>query len=156
MQFSQRVNRIEPKLPPSMRLTYTIAAPLPTHWRPATCAEVGCDRYARGWVTVVDETTELGQKQAHYIRHDRERRHYESRTPAGWTQFDFPPGQRCFASANSEHRVPLEREPIFVARRGDVRQYAPRHTWRTFRRAADWVDSFAEHQDTIATAFNRG
>lgn len=146
------LQHIEPGLPPEAVKTYTVAMPLQTHWRPATCAEVDCEAYLRGWRTIVDERTELGQRQAHYIRHDRSRRHNESRMdPDGVTVFTFEAGQTCFR----EHRAQLGRPQRYIVRGGDWRGN-PRGEFREHTRPDDFVDDFAEHQGKIATQLERG
>lgn len=145
------LNRPRPRLPVTAVKTYAIASPLATHWRPATCAEVGCERHRDGWQTVCDERTDVGARRAYLIRHDRTRGHKEHKDPSGVTVFKFPPGQRCFQAG--QHRMQYRPE-IYVVRGGDWRGVTNepyRH-----RRAADWVDDFANHQDRLATAFNRG
>jgi hypothetical protein len=98
----------------------------------------------------VDEGDDLGQVQAHYIRHDRSRRHHEQRLPHGLTEFRFEPGTSCFEA----HRVRVDRQEIYTVYPGDWRGKTGdvrRHT-----RPADWVDQFAEHQDRIKTRIERG
>lgn len=143
--------RIEPNLPAHLYKTYEIRAPLKTHWRKATCEEVRCPDYERGWKTTVDESTDLGKRQAHYIRHDRTRKHAENRLPSGLTEFTFSPGQTCFDS----HKTRLEIDEIFVERGGDWRGN-PRREGRMHTNAEFWVESFAEHQDKLKTALERG
>lgn len=143
--------RIEPQMPPEAYKTYTVAMPLATHWRPATCAEVGCKAYLYGWRTIVDERTELGQRQAHYIRHDRSRRHSEERQPDGVTAFTFGAGQTCFR----EHKTRLGRPQRYIVRGGDWRGN-PRGEIREHVRGDDFVEDFAEHQDKLATRLERG
>jgi hypothetical protein len=145
------VNAIEPELPAEAMKTYTLAMPLTTHWRPATCAEVDCPSYLSGWRTTVDERTELGQRQAHYIRHDRTRKHTEDRTETGLTMFTFEPGQRCFTA----HRIRTARPQRHLVRGGDWRGN-PRGEFREHTRPDDWVEDFAEHQDKLATRLERG
>lgn len=97
-----------------------------------SCLEARCEQYERGWVTVVDESSDLGQKQAHYIRKESGRGFTECRSeeadehlggegisiPPGMTVFIFAPGQPCF----QEHR---DREVVFVhEKRGATRVHA--------------------------------
>ena len=95
--------RIPPALPPGAFRTYQIAAPLRTHWRPATCAEYECDAYLHGWTSLIDERTELGQAQAHYIRREAGRRFTEERRPDGLTEFSFEAGQQGFGIGSRRH-----------------------------------------------------
>ena len=117
MTFRRQLNRVAPALPVSSYKTYSIKSPLASHWRDASCAEYGCTAYANGWQTKVDEATELGQKQAHYIRKQSGRGFTEQREGV-ITVFSFEPGQTCFAPG---HRVPSGREHIYTVRGGDWR-----------------------------------
>ncbi|WP_084965255.1 hypothetical protein [Thermoactinospora rubra] len=146
------LNRITPQLPAAAFKTYQVAAPLPTHWRPATCEEAGCPAYEYGWRTLVDETSELGRRQAHYIRRQSGRKFVEDRDAEGLTVFMFAPGQTCF----QPHQVPLEREPLYLVRGGDWRGDPLGGQPYQHRRAEDWVEDFAEHQDRIARQIERG
>lgn len=83
--------RSPPQLPAHAMKTYSIVSPISTHYRPATCAEVGCSGYTRGWLTVLDESTQQGQGQAYYIRRQSGRRFAEDRGSSGLTVFRFPP-----------------------------------------------------------------
>lgn len=147
----QHMNRIEPVMPVQAYKTFQIVAPVATHWRVATCAEVNCSAYEMGWSTSVDESQELGQRQAHYIRHGARRSFTESRRPDGLTEFVFGAGQTCFRP----HRTRVEREEIFLVRGGDHRGN-PTGQRRTYERPDQWADDFAAHQDGIARAHQRG
>ena len=133
--------------------------PAPTsRARAATCAEVDCGAYLHGWQTTVDESTDLGQGQAHYIRKNSGRRFVESRVLSDegvpLTAFRFEAGQRCFRA--DEHRARLERPEIYLVRDGDWRGN-PRGTEpRRHASAADWVDDFANHQETLANRLKEG
>lgn len=138
------------RLPVQSVQTYSIAAPLSTHWRKVTCEEFGCARHRDGWRSGIDERTELGQRQAFYIRKASGRRFFETKHEAGLTIFDFPAGQTCF----EEHQTRLDRQEIYTVRGGDFRGSTGvirRHT-----RAADWVDDFANHQDRVARQIEKG
>ena len=147
------LHRIDPLMPAAAYNTYLIAVPLATHWRPATCEEVGCVQYLNGWASLIDETSELGQRQAHYIRHDRTRRHTEERTPDGLTRFTFEAGQKCYGA--SSHRRRLDRVERYAVRGGDWRGN-PRGEFREHVRPEDWVEDFGEHQDRLKTVIERG
>jgi hypothetical protein len=144
--------RIEPAMAPSAYKTYGLRQPSATHFRAATCEEAECLNFLNGWETAVDEATELGQRQAHYIRHDRTRRALEAhRGPL--TVFTFEPGQRCFGA--DQHRVLVGREPLFFVREGDFRGN-PSGQVRKHARAQDWVDDFATHQDRLNAEIEKG
>lgn len=144
------VTRINPALPVQAYQTYQVIAPPSTHWRKATCEEVECAAMASGWRSVIDEMTELGMRQAHYIRHVSRRRFREGRD-AGLTVFDFEPGQTCFA----DHQVRTARPETYLVRGGDWRGN-PTGQVRRHARAEDWLEDFAEHQDRIADRLQRG
>ena len=146
------VFRLEPNLPVGAYRTFSVRSPISTHTRIASCLEVDCPAMERGWVTTVDESTLLGQRQAHYIRNASARHYTESRTAGGRVAFTFPPGQKCF----QEHRVSLERPEIFTARPGDWRIRPARHDIYVHKRADDWLDEFATNQDKLATIINKG
>ena len=140
------VFRIPPALPANARTTYGIAAPISTHTRPATCGEVDCEAIEHGWFTRVDETTDLGRRQAHYIRHDSGRPHNESRAEDGITEFVFSPGLQCFVN----HRIPLDRDPIFLVQHGDHRKtFGPA---RVHDSGDHWVEDMSGHLDTLDRA----
>lgn len=146
-------HRFEPALAPEHRKTYAIRQPKDTHWRAASCAEVECAHYLNGWRTLVDEATDLGQQQAHYIRYEQRRGYTECRE-AGLTVFDFEPGQPCFQA--DTHQVPLGKPALYVVRDGDWRGN-PRGT-RPYvhSRPDDWLDDFQNHQISIAERIQRG
>lgn len=91
----------------------------------------------------IDEATDLGAKQAHYIRTESGRKFQEQRREDGRTLFVFEPGQKCF----TRHHVPLNRPELFIVRdRGEVTRHQPE----------DWVDDFSTHQQMIADAIQEG
>lgn len=144
--------RIPPALPAAAMKSYTISMPASTHWRPATCEEAGCTQFLNGWQTSVDESTDLGQKQAHYIRHDRTRRHTEGHHGLGMTVFTFEAGQACFGA----HRVRTGRPERFIEHGGDWRGNPLGLPPRVHASPDNWVESFQENLDGIRTAHERG
>jgi hypothetical protein len=149
----QQPFRVEPALPVGAMKTYGIRQPISTHFRQATCAEIACDPHTNGWKSVIDESTELGKAQAHYIRNRSGRRYSEDRgSVAAVTVFTFEPGQTCFAS--DVHRVSLDRPPLFIVRGGDWR--GTDGAVRSHVNGDDWVDDFANHQQQLADQINQG
>jgi hypothetical protein len=164
--------RVDPALPAGAYKTYGVAAPAATHFRAASCAEARCPAHLAGWLTAVDETTDLGQGQAHYIRREAGRRYaefkgqnwrhlyddagravgYEMYDQPGVTTFRFEAGQRCFG----RHRVPLDKPEIYTVRGGDWRGDPAGGQARLHASYADWLDDFGEHQQRIADAIERG
>jgi hypothetical protein len=140
--------------PEDMR-TFMIRAPLETHWRPATCAEVDCPHYLGGWDSIIDETDpDLGQAQAHHIRHDSGRRFTEERNAVGLTIFHFEPGQTCFDAAT--HRTLLGRPELFIVREGDSRGNPRGTPARVHQTPDNWVEEFALHQQQLSDLREKG
>ena len=127
--------------------TYSVVAPLATHWRDATCEEAGCQAFKHGWRTVVPSASPLASE----VRALEGRYHFVETHEDGQAVFTFPPGQACFRS--SQHRVPLERDPLFLVRSGDWRGYGPA---RVHLRPGDWVDDFQESLDRVRDRQERG
>lgn len=140
--------RLPPIGPPGAYITYSITAGRDTTVV-AACKDVGCQAWAHGWETTVDESTDLGKHQAAYIRHKSGRTFAEKRTDAGLTVFRFESFQRCFA----EHRT---KPDVFTRRDGDWRGtpcggQVMRHT-----RPQDWVEDFQEHEGFLADQRQKG
>lgn len=132
---------IEPNLPSNLYTTFGIIAPKRTHTRPATCAEVECEAMKFGWMTKVDVGTDIGVQRARYII-DHSERHWTSQQNGGLVTFTFPPGQKCFA----EHRVTLERDPIFTMKKGHIGDaYARAEPVSTDQ----WMDRFGSNQERL-------
>lgn len=136
--------------------TFGVSAPIETHYRPATCAEVECEARANGWTTLMaagsDELAFLtGAVCAGTV--DGHRRHYTAE-PAGdgFVRLTFPAGQPCFKA--SVHRVPLERPAIFTVRSGDIARAAG--AARVHTRPEHWVEEFTETLDGVRTIRERG
>lgn len=140
------INRAEPAMPMGAYQTYAIDSP-PDVMVKAACERVDCAAWRHGWESPVDESTDLGARQASYIRRHCGRTFTEHRTGEGLTVFRFPPGQRCFA----EHRTRPESYSVLA---GDWRGYGG--VIRAHSRPADWVDDFATHQDRLATRLGQG
>lgn len=141
--------RVAPLLPAESMKTYQVSSPLATHWRPATCAETGCEQHLRGWSTTVAPES----REEHLLRGSG--RHWSSmeRTRDGLHRYAFPPGQACFAA--STHRVLLDRQELYVVRGGDWRGNPTGDVYR-HANADDWVDDFGTHQQLIADRIQRG
>lgn len=143
------VHRIEPQMLPNAYQTYQAVRPRATHSREATCQEVDCQAYARGWRTIVDVTSPIGRRRANYIRLHSGRRFTAVERPGGAVEFTFPAGQLCFA----EHRVNVERPTLYLRRGGDWRATTSEPVILNER---DWIDDFANHQSKLAEQAERG
>src|SRR5690242_3206799 len=112
------LNRIQPLMPAHSYVTYQIVSPLTTHWRQATCEEVGCVKWRNGWKITIDPATQLGQRQEYLIRSSG-RKYTMERQPGGMTEYIFEAGQNCFEQPL--HRVRLDRSALYIRRGGDWR-----------------------------------
>ncbi len=139
--MTQSIFRFEPELPTDAYRTFGIVAPRRTHTRVATCQEVECQNYRRGWQTQIDTSTELGQRQALYISTQCGRRFTTERMGV-MVIFTFYAEQRCF----SGHRVMLDRPPIFTIKHGDHRSDAR----PSMVGGQEWLDEFASNQESLA------
>lgn len=121
---------------------WTIASPRATHWRDATCAEIGCLDYQHGWRVRVDA---LAEEDLHAMRVSG-RRYTVLDVAAGETWWVFEPGQSCFRA--STHQVPVGRPELYlVGDRGSV---------RTYDRSDQWVDDCATETDKIVDKIKEG
>ncbi|MFK0018192.1 hypothetical protein [Streptomyces sp. NPDC090798] len=141
------VNRIDPAMPVGAYQTYSITAPQDTTIV-AACEQVACPAWLNGWDSVIDERTELGQRQAAYIRGQSRRTFREQKRGDGLTVFRFEAHQRCF----EEHRT---RPEIYLVRDGDWRGN-PTGRQRQHTRPADWVEDMTENQGRIVDLQEKG
>jgi hypothetical protein len=141
--------RIQPALAVGDYQTYSITAPLSTHFRRATCAEVDCAAYLSGWRVRVEGLP----PQLLHVAKTSGRRYVEQSVAEGETWLVFEAGQLCFKE--SEHRVRIDRPELYVVRDGDWRGN-PTGRVRQHTNAADWVEDFGEHQQRIADQIDRG
>jgi hypothetical protein len=141
------LNRWDPVLPVTAMQTFTVAQPLATHWRKATCAEVDCPHYLNGWAT----TVLTGGPDEALIRRAG-RKFVLTDADPGFTRFVFEAGQACFKAAS--HRVPNGRDALHVARSGDWRG-CPRSDVRQMR-PVDWLDKFRTDLDVVKTRMEQG
>jgi hypothetical protein len=145
------VNRLAPKLPSRMYKTFQIASPLATHYRVATCAEVECEAYTKGWT--YKKADLIAENLLYLVTHAGKRYRETSIDEGGEIYLVFEPGQVCFQAR--AHRVSLERPELYLSGRGDYRSYSARNANR-YDRADQWVESFAEHQEIINRVIQEG
>jgi len=86
--------------------------PKNSHWREASCLEVGCAQYIGGWQTVLP-CTDIANIE--YIRRSGMR--CKEELDDQLIRFIFEPGQECFKGRGGGHRTPLERDPILSRNR---------------------------------------
>lgn len=149
--MTRPLTRIQPQLPVTSVKTYQAVA-ASDQTIVAACQSVGCEAYRRGWDTMVDLATDLGKRQAAYIRTRSGRTFTE--LPVGTLDgsdqaviFRFEPGQRCFADHHTRPAVYLVRGGDHRGNTGLIREHVD---------PGDWVEDFAEHQDRLADRLRQG
>jgi hypothetical protein len=153
MRGAVLLNRPVPVAGPEHYKTYSMSAPLRTHWRQATCEEYECPDFLNGFVTTIDVSSDLGKKQFHFITHDKTRSYTMRALPLGLVEFTYGPGNKCWKW--QEHRVPFGKPPRLLVTGGDWRGN-PRRQVRVHKRVEDWVEDSATHLDKIASLVQRG
>lgn len=86
---------------------FRVAMPLATHWERATCEQVRCPNFLRGWKTVLPVDSELIS-----VLKSSGRSYREEREEDGLVTFVFAPGQPCFRA--SEHRQQSDRPGLLI------------------------------------------
>lgn len=152
MAAGRKPFRLPPKLPESAMQTFQVTAPKSTHTRKVSCEEAECQQYARGWRMRIDLNTNLGQMQAHYIKHQSGLSYKVTSQRDGVVELEFRSGQPCF----QEHRVRNSLPEKYLVKGGDYRGNPLRTPTRVHKRPEFWVEEFAEHQDRLKTAIERG
>lgn len=144
MIIERELNRVPPKLPAAAMLTHLVAMPLLTHWRRATCEEIGCLAHRYGWTL---QRAGLDDEDMALLRASKRR--FREELGDGGSLLVFEAGQPCLKA--SEHRVQMDRPPLFIARDGDFRGN-PRGTDPIVFSGAD---PFADHLHTHLDQFEQ-
>lgn len=150
--MSRPVYRPDGRLPATAMQTFQVTAPISTHTRRATCEEVECQHYLRGWRTKIDLATDMGRKQARYIKYDSGRSYTVVGQQDGLVTLEFKANQDCFR----EHRVRIDRPEIYRVKGGDHRGNPLKTVTRVHKKPEFWVEEFAENQQKIADAVKKG
>lgn len=148
----QTPNRLNPAMPARAYQTFQILAPKKTHTVEASCEDVECEQYARGWRMKIDLQTDLGQRQAHYIKHLSGRAYKVVSQRDGLVELEFAPNQPCF----QQHRKRNELPEKYLVKGGDHRGNPLKTPTRVHKKPEFWVEEFAENQDRIARAIEKG
>ena len=148
----RKPNRIAPAVGAEHMQTFAIQAPTETHWRRATCEEVACDQAARGWRMVLDLQTEMGMRQARYIKHHSGRRYEIAEQRDGLVTLVFAGGQECF----QEHRVRIDRPEKYLVKGGDFRGNPRGQKTRVHTKPEFWIEEFQENSDQLNQLKERG
>lgn len=131
--------------------TYRIAAPITTHRRRATCAEVNCEKRRQGYRAQFDVSTVAGRNNALRVEELKAHRMFSRHVEGPLVTYTFPAGQDCL----DVHTVPLEREPFYIARGGDHRGN-PRGIAAQHLSEANFIDHFRNNQAKLAERLERG
>ena len=135
----------DPRMPVEAYQTFSVKSRPDKRVR-TVCERVGCAAWRSGWESVIDESTQLGQQQAAFIRGSR-RTFKEQRTAVGLTVFRFEPYQRCF----EDHQTMPEK---YVVQRGDHR--ARVGGLRVHKRASDWVEHVQQQMGLLLDERDKG
>lgn len=114
--FTRTLNRVQPKIPVTAMRTHAILAPVSTHYRKATCEEIGCLAFHNGWTLAV---AGLPDDVVADAKNSRRRYRVERDDTTGAETLHFEAGQPCFKAA--AHRIRIERPELFIVRAGDWR-----------------------------------
>jgi len=136
----------DPRMPVEAYQTFSVKTQTDRRIK-TVCERVGCAAWRQGWESVIDESTQLGQQQAAFIRQQSGRTFREQRTAAGLTVFRFDSGQRCFA----EHQT---RPELYLVRGGDYR--ATVGQVRVHKRPEDWVEHVQQHMGLLLDERDKG
>lgn len=142
---------LQPKMPTQNYKTFQIAAPVDTHMRPATCAEIGCTAFEEGWT--FEKSALVANDLYELVTHAGKRYREMSLDDSATIYLVFEPGQPCFQARS--HRISLNRPQFFFSGRGDARTYTPRRAYQ-YADGEEWSDAFANHQDIIKRVHDEG
>lgn len=149
MAFAQVSRPFQPDGPAWAYRTFRMLSPA-SHRRPASCEEVECERWQRGWLTALDVSDPKHAETANWIRLKSGRRFTVDEVGSAVT-FSFPPGQSCFAP----HTVPFKPH-LFLVQGGDWRGNPRNIPVVRHSGVQAWVDDFGENQQAIIDRVQRG
>lgn len=159
LDFKRPLNRHDTPLnrcPVSAVKTYSIEQPISTHFRKATCQEVNCTNFTKGFKVHVEKVLAMpnGVNILAMIKGSG-KKFVELAVAPGQTWLEFEAGQSCFDGDSGRHVTSLERPALFVVRGGDWRGN-PRGEQRTHASGYDWADDMQNHRDKLLSAVERG
>lgn len=135
------VSRLEPNGPAHAYQTYAIRQ-RPDIMVPAACVDVGCEAWANGWDSPLDETDPTQAHMAQWLRSGGSGRVYREMglDGAGRTVFRFEAHQRCFTDHGTIERKLLVVHGDWRQRFGTIRQHTT---------AASWLEDATENCDRV-------
>ncbi len=139
------IQRLQPHLPVQAMQTYRISRPTATHTRPATCEEVDCPDFVKGYVVRLprgDGRIAL-LRDAAAGRIDGLKRSMREVTGVDSAEQEFLMNGPCLKA--TQHRAPVDRPEIYLVRGGDWR--ANTGLIRKHTRPEHWVEDMQETFD---------
>lgn len=146
------LTRTAPRIGAENMQTFAIEAPKATHFRRVSCEEISCPAAERGWTMKIDLSTELGQRQGRYIKHQSGRRFEIVDQRDGLVTLKFPGGQECF----QEHQVRTDRPERFLVKGGDWRGNPRGQLTRVHKKPEFWIEEFQENSTRLNQLKERG
>lgn len=141
---------VEPRMSVNAYRSFEVHAPLSTHFRDASCAEVECQNHLSGWVSRFDVTTTEGREWSRAIGQSGRKFTWEKH--GNVVTFRFPPGQTCF---QAPHKVRIPRPELYVIRDGDWRGN-PTGKVRRERQPLLFVEQMAENLGRLSSEIEKG
>ena len=136
------------RFPAQAYQTFQIYSPIETHFRKATCEEIGCNEYLNGWALQIEQLSE----EDYYLATHAGKRYRKANFGPGINFLMFESGQPCFDAAS--HKIKIERPEYFFNGRGDRRMFT-RHGAQQMR-ANDWMDKLMTDVDRLLTEKAKG
>tara|TARA_R100000808_G_C2124537_1_gene135030 strand:+ start:229 stop:621 length:393 start_codon:yes stop_codon:yes gene_type:complete len=119
--------------------TYRAIKPIATHFRQATCQEVNCLNYTRGWKTILP----VNHEGINWIRQSNYRYNEVTDLDNNMVEFIFEAGQNCFKQ--SKHVISLDKPAIFAIQDANGLKK---------QEANEWIDKFDNHLTKLKGEIN--
>lgn len=153
--FRRELNRPAPALTVAQTVTYSVKSPPTTHTRPATCEEVGCLVFKRGFTITLPIGSEKIEHLKRAMRGEEDGiKRLDAKVERDGTlvHVRFAKGTPCLRA--TRHRITLHRPELYVVRGGDWRGSTGvirRHT-----RSEHWVEDFEQNLAGARRVLNGG
>lgn len=135
--------------------TFSAVMPAATHFEPATCEQVQCQRWAEGFAVLIDTSTQEGRDRYDWIKaHPGGRSWYRSQE-GDVARLDYPPGNQCY----EQHRRMLDKPALLLVRRGAHTQRGVVDRLPVERQhvsGANFMEDLREHTTTVLDIQRKG